>query len=308
MSKSSKSASHESSPGLKGRLIIGLIKSIGFLSLGAARALGGTIGLVLWWRQGKASRVTLENLQIAYPELDERDRRILARQSMVETGKLAVEVCVIQRRGLEWLHTKILKTQGVDLIERELAKGKGVILLAPHLGNWEVLGLTIPSYGKLTVLYQPPKEAYLEKMVKESREKAGAIVVPTSLRGISKLLKSLRAGGITAVLPDQSPSKGHGDFAPFFGEQAYTMTIVHGFLQRADCAVVMGFVKRVQGGFESYFIEAPEGIYSESQQESLEALNRGVETCISYCPSQYQWEYKRYKRSAPNSKRRYKFS
>ncbi len=308
MSKSSNSPSQKSSPGLKGWLIIGLIKSLGLLSLEAARVLGSGIGLALWWRQGKASRVTLENLEIAYPELEKKDRRILARKSMVETGKLAIEVCVIQRRELGWLHPKILKTQGVHLIERELAKGKGVILLAPHLGNWEVLGLTIPSYGKLTVLYQPPKEACLEKIVKESREKAGATVVPTSLRGISKLLKSLRTGGITAILPDQSPSKGHGDFAPFFGEKAYTMTIVHGFLQRVDCAVVMGFAKRVPGGFESYFIEAPEEIYSENQQESLEALNRGVEKCISYCPSQYQWEYKRYKRSAPNGKKRYKFS
>lgn len=308
MSNSLKSASLKPSPGLKGRMVIGLIKSIGLLPLGAARMLGSLIGLILWWRQGKASRVTLENLQIAYPELEERERRILARQSMIETGKLAIEVCVIQRHGVEWLKAKIFKTQGEDLIKRELAKGKGIIFLAPHLGNWEILGLTLPSYGTLTVLYQPPKEAYLESIIKNSREKAGAIVVPTSLRGIAKLLSSLRGGGITAILPDQSPSKGHGDFAPFFGEQAYTMTTAYGFLQRSDCAVFMGFVKRVPGGFESYFIEAPEGIYSDDQQESLVALNRGVEMCISYCPSQYQWEYKRYKRCAPNSKRRYQFS
>lgn len=306
MSASQKSSS-STSPGVKGWLTIGLIKVLGRLPLWLARALGASLGWVLWCCQEKTSRITLENLQIAYPQMSESERRTLARQSMMDTGMLAIEICVIQRQSVEWLHARIVKTHGEELVKRELDKGKGVIFLAPHLGNWEVLGLTLPSYGKLTVLYQPPKQAYLETLIKTAREKNGATIVPTNRRGVAQLLKSLRAGGITAVLPDQNPHKGHGKFVPFFGELAYTMTTVHGFQQRSDSAVVMGFVKRVRKGFEIYFIEAPEAIYSADQSESLIALNQGIETCISYCPSQYQWEYKRYKHRAPNGEKHYKF-
>ncbi len=296
----------EYSPGLKGRITIALIKTIGSLPLGVARALGAFFGRVSWALQDRASKVTLENLSIAYPELSDGERRKLARESLIETGRLAAEICVIQSRSFEWLQSRIFSTQGEELIKNELAKGKGIIFLAPHLGNWEVLSLTLPTYGKLTALYQPPKQLYLEPLIKSSREKTGAQLVPTNRKGVALLLKSLRSGGITAVLPDQNPNAGFGEFSPFYGVPAYTMTTVHGFSQRADCAVMMGFVKRVPKGFETVFLEAPKEIYSEDLAESLAALNKGVEECISYCPTQYQWEYKRFKNSLDGT-RRYQF-
>ncbi len=283
-------------PGLGGRITIFSIAMLGSLPLGVARALGAALGWGFWLFRGKGSRITLRNLELCFPHLSRRERYRLARASMVETGKLAVEICVIQRRSYAWLQKKMLRVHGEALIKAEIAKGKGLILLAPHIGNWEVLSLTLPTYGKLTALYQPPKQAYLEPLIKKSREKTGATLVPTTRRGMAKLLLSLREGGITAVLPDQNPNRGFGEFSPFFGRPVYTMTTVHGFVQRSDCAVIMGLVKRVPGGFETHFIPAPEGIYSENQAHSLAALNQGVEQCIACCPQQYQWEYKRFKR------------
>lgn len=300
----SQAESTRSSPGVKGWLTIAAIKLIGALPLGGARNFGGFLGWVGWKANTTAAKVTVDNLRIAYPDMEENTLRTLARESMIETGRLAAEICVIQQRDIRWLKSRIFHTEGEELIRNELDKGKGIIFLAPHLGNWEVLSLTLPAYGELTALYQPPKQAYLEKLIKRAREKTGATLVPTNRKGVAKLLRSLRGGGITAVLPDQNPNSGFGEFAPFYGLPAYTMTTVHGFLQRAECAVVMGFVKRVPRGFETVFLKAPEGIYSEDQAESLAALNKGVELCIEHCPSQYQWEYKRFKNN-PDGVRRY---
>ncbi len=295
-----------SRPGFKGYCTLALIKLVGALPLSWARAVGAVLGWLAWLVQDRGSLITQRNLTFAYPDMEASERRRLARASMIETGKLATEICVTQQRDIHWLNKRIFKTEGEAYITNELAKGKGIIFLAPHLGNWEVLSLTLPSYGKLTALYQPPKQAYLEPLIKKAREKTGAQLVPTNRKGVALLLRSLRAGGITAVLPDQNPNPGFGEFAPFYGQPAYTMTTVHGFLQRADCAVVMGFVKRVPGGFETYFLPAPEGIYSKNLDESLAALNVGVAECISYCPEQYQWEYKRFKRH-PEGVDQYRF-
>ncbi len=297
---------NNTSPGLRGWITIAVIKCIGALPLSLARALGAFVGWLGWKLNIVAAKVTVENLRIAYPDMEEDALQTLAKDSMVETGRLATEICVIQQRGIEWLKSRIFSIQGEELIRDELEQGKGIIFLAPHLGNWEVLSLTLPTYGNLTALYQPPKQLYLEKLIKSAREKTGATLVPTNRKGVALLLRSLRSGGITAVLPDQNPNKGFGEFAPFYGTPAYTMTTVHGFSQRANCAVVMGFVKRVSGGFETIFLEAPEGIYSEDQAESLVALNKGVELCIEHCPAQYQWEYKRFKNN-PDGTRRYSY-
>jgi len=303
----SPSSSEPDAPDLKGRLVVALIKALGLLPLTVARGFGGFVGYLCWLVQEKSAKVTLANIRLCYPGLSASEQKKLAFNSVIETGKLAAEICVIRQRDYPWLRAKVQRIHGEKIIKEEIAKGKGVILLAPHLGNWEVLSQSLPTYGKLTALYQPPKQQYLEQLIKDAREKTGATLVPTNRKGIVKLLASLRQGGITAVLPDQNPADGSGVYVPFFGEQAYTMTMVHGFLARTECAVIMGFVKRVRGGFETYYLPAPEGIYSEDQAVSVAALNEGVEQCVAHCPDQYQWEYKRFKNNPDTNEQRYQF-
>lgn len=282
-----------------------IIKTVGLLPLAPARALGSALGWLGWVLRSDLAKVTLRNLELCFQDMPRQERKRLARRSMMETGCLAIEICVLQRRDLAWVNRHMLAVHGEDELRAAIAAGRGMILLAPHIGNWEVLSLTLPSYGKLTALYQPPKQIYLEPLIKAAREKTGATLVPTNRRGIVKLLASLKAGGITAVLPDQNPNKGNGAFSPFFGLPAYTMTTVHGFVQRTECPVFMGMVKRVKGGFETFFFPAPEGINSEDQATSLAALNQGVEQTIAIAPAQYQWEYKRFKRRPEGEANRY---
>lgn len=290
------------SRGFQGRVAIFLIKLFGMLPLSVARWLGSRVAAILWMAGERSVDVTRENLRIAYPDMDEKEREELAYQSILETGRLGTEICVVHMRDLDWVQGHIYRTEGEEIIDEALDKGKGVIVLAPHLGNWELLGHVLVTYGKLTILYQPPKQAYLESFIKEGREKHGTSIVPTTHRGVASLLKKLRSGGITGILPDQIPNEGSGEYVPFFGEPAYTMTAVHGFLQRTEATAVFAFAKRVDEGFEIHFIRPPEELYSEDLATSLAALNKGVEECISHCPEQYQWEYKRFKRKDENGK------
>lgn len=293
--------------GWQARIVLGFIYSLGLLPLSWVRAAGNGIGRIVWWSNSRGPKVTMANLRICYPDLGEPEIIALAKQSLKETGKLATEICILHNRPFPWLKARILKVHGEAMFREKIAQGKGVILLAPHLGNWEVLSQCLPTYAPLTALYQPPKQAYLESLVKSSREKTGATLVPTNRRGLSQLLASLRKGGITAVLPDQIPADGSGEFAPFFGESAYTMTLVYGFVRRVQCPLVTAFAKRVPGGYEVYFMEPPEAIYSEDVLTSVTALNKAVEECIAYCPEQYQWEYKRFKNDENGKQKHYWF-
>ncbi len=280
---------------LRGRFLLAAIDLVGCLPLSLARAVGSSFGYISWLIQDRSAKVTLRNLELCFPNMSKAERKYLAKQSLRETGKLATEICVIRKRSHEWLKKRIFKVEGEALLKREIAKGKGLIVLAPHIGNWEVMGQCLPAYGNITILYQPPKQTYLEPVIIASREKTGAVLAPTSRKGIVQLLKSLNGGGITAILPDQNPAKGSGVFSPFFGKPAYSMTLAHGFLRRCDSYVVMGVCKRVRGGFEIYYFDAPPEVYDENLEVSVAAVNRGVEQCVAYCPAQYQWEYKRFR-------------
>jgi len=119
--------------------------------------------------------------------------------------------------------------------------------------------------------------------------------VPTNVRGVAALLKALQRGEVTAILPDQQPPTGSGDFAPLFGVQALTMTLTHNLLKRSASQAIFCCALRERGGWRLYFMPADDMIYSHDQATSLRAMNAGTESVVAMAPDQYQWEYKRFR-------------
>jgi len=185
---------------------------------------------------------------------------------------------------------------GSELITDALEEGRGVVVLAPHLGNWEILGLHLGVLGQVVSLYEPVKLEMLSSLIVRARQRSGALLVPTTKRGLASLVKSVRAGHIAGILPDQVPTEGSsGENAEFMGNSCFTGTLSSNIIRRTGALAVFGFAQRISGGFQIRYLPVSDKIYSEDISESLAALNAGVEKCISYCPEQYQWEYKRFR-------------
>ena len=276
-------------------LVVNIIRLVGQLPLSVAHALGTMLARFSLVFNTRGTRITKKNIALCYPELDEKQARELIKKSVIETGKLATEICLIGQKDSQWTRQKILNIKGVELFKQKIATGKGVILISPHIGNWEIMGLFAADCGNIMCMYQPPKKSYLEKLIIKFRSSNGIELAPTNQRGVVKILKFLKAGGITGILPDQVPARGSGEYTRFFNHDAYTMTFIHGLLQRTESLAIFGFVKRLHNGFEVHFLEPPEALYSDNLAESLAALNLGIQECIQHCPEQYQWEYKRFR-------------
>lgn len=281
---------------MKYTLALYVLRFLGRLPLGGARVLGATVGLLAWFRRGRSYKITVANLARCFPDWSPARRRRLVRQSLIETGKTAAEAPLIWRQSAHSLTRMIIAVEGDEVINRALEIGKGLIMLAPHLGNWEVTSPFVARYGRLTALYQPPRQKSLEDFVVRGRTKAGIQMVPTSRRGLGQLLTSLKRGETVGILPDQVPEVGSGAcVAPFFGQPALTMTLVHNLIKRTGCAVLVVVAERVRKGFRVRVSEPDPDIYSEVEQASVAALNRSVEAVARLAPTQYQWEYKRFR-------------
>lgn len=285
---------------------ISLLKGSAWLPLPVSRSLGAVVGWLAYVSRNRMYQVTRENLTLCFPDLSEAERRRLTRASLRETGKMLLETGAVWLKDQAWLKRHVLKIHNLELLEQGLSAGKGVIMLGPHLGNWEVLGLFVSGLSRATFLYQPPDNPRLEQIIRDSREKAGAHLVPTNRKGVLALLKSLKAGGFTGILPDQVPDAAGGEFAPFYDVPALTMTLVNNLRQRSGCAVFAGYAERVPGGFEIHFIEAAAGIDADDPAVALTALNKTVERCVNQIPAQYQWEYKRFRKQPAGMPKRYK--
>jgi len=293
---------------MKDQLAPALFKLLALLPLGLLRALGAALGSLMRLLNGRAAKVTRENIALCFPELAPAEQARLVRQSLQETAKTAMEAGAIWRNSWPWLQGKIVAMEGDEILRGKLAEGKGVLVLAPHHGNWEVVAPYLASVANLTAMYQPLENPKMDELVLAGRSKLNITMAPTNRKGVMMLLKALQGGTIVGILPDQVPGReGGGEIAPFFDQPALTMTLVHGLIQRTGCSVCSCYAERVAGGFKLVVIEADAQIYSEQQLASVTGLNASVAACVRRAPAQYQWEYKRFRRLPEPYPRRYQF-
>ncbi|MDG4868019.1 lipid A biosynthesis acyltransferase [Guyparkeria sp. 1SP6A2] len=278
---------------------------LGKLSLRSAQRLGRWVGKLAWWTNGTSRRNIEDNLARCLPELPPAVRHELARDNLIETGKTLMEAGPAWRWPRERIEAAITAMAGFEQIEEAVKGGRGAILLAPHLGAWEIGGLAMALRLPTTALYRPPRDPEIEALIVASRSRFGMQLAPASLGGVRKLLAALKRGELVAILPDQSPRRGEGVMAPFFGHDALTMTLVRTLSRRSGAPAFTGWAERLPDsrGFCIHYAPVGEPIDHDDPVEAAAALNRVVETLVRQCPVQYQWSYQRFRRQHSGAER-----
>lgn len=218
------------------------------------------------------------------------------RPAVAHAGRLAGEIPRL------WFgvapHCRMVNEACVDAA---YAEGHGVIFLSPHLGSFELSASDAarrwgPRHGPITALYRPARQPWLARMMETAREKPFMKSVPTTLAGVREMIKALRRGEGIGLLPDQVPSLGQGVWAPFFGQDAYTMTLAARLVRLSGAAVVLAHCERLPrgAGFVTYLERLVEPLSDDAVQAAAQ-INRAMEDIIRQCPQQYLWGYARYK-------------
>ncbi|MDH5359037.1 MAG: lysophospholipid acyltransferase family protein [Gammaproteobacteria bacterium] len=258
----------------------------------------GIIGNIVHNEMRYAARI---NIKLCMPQLSTVQQLMLCRQYLIETGKTFTETSAMLLWP-RWLILRQMKTViGEELVRQAQAEGKGVIFAIPHLGSWEMVGLYCSSRYPMTSLYRPARLQAMDSIIRRGRERFGASLVPTDNRGVKALLKALSNGETVAILPDQVPAQGQGLYAPFFGHSAYSASLLSRLAQKTGAVVLFTYAERLSWGrgYRIHFLPAPEAINVENLQQSVIAVNKGVEMCVRECPQQYQWGYRRFKSQPP---------
>jgi len=266
-------------------------------------------GIAGWWIRvdAREARVARRNLELAMPQLDAAARVTLHREILGTTARQALETLRLWTRPATRNLADIVEIHGAELFDAALADTRGLIVAAPHMGNWELLNQWLAMKTPLAILYRPPESATGEAFLRLVRANAGGQVeqVRAEASGVRTLLKRLQKGGVIGILPDQQPKAGDGEFAPFFGVQALTMTLLGRLAARSGAQVLVAWCERLPGEssprFALHIEEAPTGLASTDPRESVAALNAMVETIARRDMTQYQWTYKRYTLRPPGS-------
>lgn len=232
-------------------------------------------------------------------------------QAVAHAGKMVGELPRLWGRPREQTLGQSVQWRHPEAVEQALSEGRGLLLLTPHLGCFEV---TAQAYAErfgqhkpITALYRPAKQAWLADMMRDSRNRPGMLTSPATLSGVRQMLRALKGGETVGLLPDQVPPEGMGVWAPFFGRQAYTMTMAAKLVAQTRCAVVLlrgerlGPLERARQGCD-YIVHATrvspdveQVLASGDAAQSAAAVNRLMEDLIMQAPEQYLWGYNRYK-------------
>lgn len=273
-----------------------LFATFSLLPISVSQSIGGLIGRLLYYFDNREKRVAKINIDLCFPELSDKEKKTLLQKTLIESAKTLLEIPRIYKKGGAYAIGLVSEVSGIEHYHRALERGKGVVLLAPHLGNWEVT-VYLNQFSPITAMYAPPKQVFLNDVMKKGRQSTGATLVPADTTGVRALLKQLKKGGVIGVLPDQKPKAGHaGAFAPFMGKAAYTMLLINSLMKRTDAVALMTFAERLPNGrgYCLHVMPAPKGLGNNDEVLAVTALNQGVEQCVRLAPSQYQWTYKRF--------------
>ena len=276
---------------------IGLGCVLAWLPWTLVRAIAPALGWLMRELMVSRRRAAEINLAIAFPELDDKQRRQLLRAHFRSLGMSVFEFLrawwgplAPVGRGFE--------VQGLEHVERARATGRGIILISPHFTTLEIctrlLCQTVPVAG----MYRPHDSAALDWAVRHGRlGHAAAMFARDELRAAIRHLKN---GGVLWFAPDQETRRGDSVFVPFFGKPAWTLTSTHAMARLSGAQVLPLFHERRDDGSYRVEIGAPLADFPSSDAGADTARVMAlIETQVRRVPAQYLWIHKRFK-TQPN--------
>jgi KDO2-lipid IV(A) lauroyltransferase len=259
-----------------------VFRLLAYLPLPLLHNLGALVGWLAYALSSAYRRHLRENMAIAGVEA-------VCAAAVAEAGKTVFELPKLWLRPQEEVIARVVKVSGWELVEQAWQAGRGILFLTPHLGCFEITAQYYAAHQPMTVLYRRPKQTWLGPIIENGRG-INLKLAPADVSGVKRLLKALRAGEAVGMLPDQAPKAGEGEWVPFFGKPAYTMTLA-ARLAKTGATVLFAYAERLHYG-AGYHLKlfSPQG-----DAVTPAAINDEIERLVRMCPEQYLWGYNRYK-------------
>jgi KDO2-lipid IV(A) lauroyltransferase len=269
-----------------------IFKTLGLLPLSVLQVMGAALGMLGSVLPGSYKERAFENLRIAYPDATPA----MDRAAMIQLLQMFLELPYLWAPRNAKKLKNIVQCDRWELIDTALNQGHGIILISPHVGAFELLCTFYTQRHKAAVIFKEPRMRWFKTLIEWIRNTPSLKLVPATQMGVKSLVKTLLKGDTVGFLPDQVPASGDGVYAPFFGKDAYTMTLVQRMQSIRNSPIFAVGVERLPKGKGYYFhIEPMKEMLSNVPELAATQMNIALEEIIRKMPTQYLWGYDRYK-------------
>lgn len=280
--------------------VLGLFRA---LPISSGIALARIIARSGFWFP-KLRRTGERNLQLAFPNLSETERRRLLLGSFENLGRLLPIFGRFRKTDGDSLK-KLIDCEGLDRLQAATRKKRGVILFTGHIGAWELSSFGLSLFGyPLSFLVRRIDNPKIETMVNRARTSCGNRTIDKT-SAAREMLKILRDGGTLGILVDLNTLDREAIFVDFFGRPASTTFIVAKLALRTGAEVLPVFAPwdAQQKRFRLIVAEPLQIERTGNEDDDVRRLTqeytRVVEDYVRRYPDQWLWIHRRWKTRPP---------
>ena len=244
----------------------------------------------------RSNKIVFSNLKIAFPNIDENQKKQILKKMWFNYGKIFAEYMFIKDFRHNEKYSAKISIENKDIIEKIIKDNEQVIFISGHFNNFELMAMQIEKLGiKLTALYRPLNNPYLNPIMEKIRKKyICKKQVKKGISGTKDLLLDFKDGSSIALMIDQRVSQGIR--SNLFNKEALTTTIPAQFIKKFKIRIVPVHVERQRDNdFKIKFFEPVNFSNEESIETITSKLNKILEEMIIKSPEQWIWTHNRWK-------------
>ena len=238
-------------------------------------------------------KVTRKNLSIVFPDTTSLELDMLAKESFKETIKSLYETLYTWSRSSQNIILKVKKINNRFLFNGSNHED-GLIIFAPHNRSIDFMLRWISTQRPHTSLYKKIKFSLIDQFVKKFREEENCKMVETGIGGVKSILNALEKNQMTCMASDQVPADGLGTYSKFFGHECYSFALAPKLARKTKKEILLTYLsyKRDIGHIINFKRPSVE-IY---EKNGVDVMNKEIEDEIRKSPSEYSWEYKKFRK------------
>jgi Kdo2-lipid IVA lauroyltransferase/acyltransferase len=264
--------------------------------------LGVGCSLLFYRLDRRHVKIGLKNLEVAFPELSEAERRRILRASYKNLGRTGAEY--VRMGGFFYRRLKNrVEYSRTDIWKALQPKypGLGALILTAHFGNFELLPAGHALHGyQISLVHHTQRFLPGDALITFIRERMGVKIIRKH-KAAREMLRTLKRGDLIGIPFDQNAKRSEAIWVPFFGEMAATPGGFDRLAMMAGCPVVPVFIVRQPDG-RSHFIDVQEEIEQQrTDDRDADALvntakyQMAIEAMVRRYPEQWLWTHRRYR-------------
>jgi KDO2-lipid IV(A) lauroyltransferase len=279
------------------RIVYGLLYLLSMLPLQILYIFSDGFYFLLYHAIGYRKKVVRKNLEIAFPEKTQEERKRIEKQFYKNFIDNFIETLKLLSGGRRFA-VEHFQADGT-LIAQEYAKGKKLQFHLGHNFNWEMGNIAITSYipYKMIGVYLPVKNEVFEKLMMKIRTVSGNAVLPaTNMK--NAMLPFRNTQYMLALIADQVPGDASKAYwMNFFGRPTPFIRGPERGAVAGNLSVMFGYFYKIKRGHYRFEYElCTSDAASLPKGEITRKYVRFLESVIRKYPDMWLWSHRRWKK------------